>query len=55
MTKPKIAVILGSDSDLPAMEEGLKLLRDFGVSFEGKISINYYFDKIFIDGIIVIP
>lgn len=37
MTKPKIAVILGSDSDLPAMEEGLKLLKDFGVSFELKI------------------
>ena len=37
MTKPKIAVILGSDSDLPEMEEGLKVLKDFKVSFELKI------------------
>ena len=37
MTKPRIAVILGSDSDLPAMEDGLKVLKDFKVSFELKI------------------
>lgn len=37
MASPKIAVILGSDSDLPAMEEGLKVLKDFGVAFELKI------------------
>ncbi|MFA5335532.1 MAG: 5-(carboxyamino)imidazole ribonucleotide mutase [Candidatus Omnitrophota bacterium] len=37
MEKPKIAVILGSDSDLSAMEEGLKVLRDFKVSFDLKI------------------
>ena len=37
MTKPRIAVILGSDSDLPAMEDGLKVLTDFKVSFELKI------------------
>jgi phosphoribosylaminoimidazole carboxylase PurE protein len=37
MTKPRIAVILGSDSDLPAMEEGLKVLKDFKVTFELKI------------------
>lgn len=37
MTSPKIAVILGSDSDLPTMEDGLKVLKDFGVAFELKI------------------
>ena len=37
MTRPRIAVILGSDSDLPVMEEGLKVLKDFKVSFELKI------------------
>jgi len=37
MAKAKIAVILGSDSDLPTMEEGLKVLKDFGVAFELKI------------------
>lgn len=37
MTKPKIAVVLGSDSDLPTMEVGLKLLKDFGAAFELRI------------------
>ena len=37
MTRPRIAVILGSDSDLPVMEEGLKVLKDFKVPFELKI------------------
>ena len=37
MTKPRIAVVLGSDSDLPVMEEGLKVLKDFKVPFELKI------------------
>jgi phosphoribosylaminoimidazole carboxylase PurE protein len=37
MAKPRIAVILGSDSDLPTMEEGLKVLRDFKVPFDLKI------------------
>lgn len=37
MTKPKIAVVLGSDSDLPTMEGGLKLLKDFGAPFELRI------------------
>jgi len=34
MANPKIAVILGSDSDLPTMEEGLKVLKDFKMAFE---------------------
>jgi len=37
MTKPKIAIILGSDSDLPMMEEGLKVLRNFSAPFELKV------------------
>ncbi len=37
MRNPKIAVILGSDSDLPMMEEGLRILRDFSVPYELKI------------------
>lgn len=37
MAKPKIAVILGSDSDLPTMEDAFKVFRDFAVSFELKI------------------
>lgn len=37
MAKPKIAIILGSDSDLPTMEECFKVLRDFAVPFELKV------------------
>lgn len=37
MAKPKIAVILGSDSDLPTMEDSFKVFRDFAVPFELKI------------------
>jgi phosphoribosylcarboxyaminoimidazole (NCAIR) mutase len=37
MSNTKIAVVLGSDSDLPVMEEGLKVLKDFNVSFGLKI------------------
>ena len=37
MANPKIAIILGSDSDLPTMEDAFKVLRDFAVPFELKI------------------
>jgi phosphoribosylaminoimidazole carboxylase PurE protein len=37
MSNAKIAVVLGSDSDLPVMEEGLKVLKDFNVTFDLKI------------------
>lgn len=33
----KVAVILGSDSDLPAMESCFKILKDFEVSYEAHI------------------
>lgn len=33
-TGPVVGIVLGSDSDLPAMEETVKILKDFGVPFE---------------------
>ena len=30
----KIAIIMGSDSDLPIVERGINVLRDYGVPFE---------------------
>ena len=33
-TGPVVGIVLGSDSDLPVMEEAVKVLRDFGVPFE---------------------
>ena len=30
----KVAVLMGSDSDLPIVEKGIAVLRDFGVPFE---------------------
>jgi 5-(carboxyamino)imidazole ribonucleotide mutase len=33
MAKPKILIILGSDSDLPIMEDGLNFLKAIGVPF----------------------
>ncbi|NQT05925.1 MAG: 5-(carboxyamino)imidazole ribonucleotide mutase [Candidatus Omnitrophica bacterium] len=35
--KPLVAIIMGSDSDLPIMKEASKLLNDFGVRFEVKV------------------
>jgi 5-(carboxyamino)imidazole ribonucleotide mutase len=34
---PKVGVIMGSDSDLPTMEETFKVLDKFGVSYEVRI------------------
>lgn len=31
---PKIAVVMGSDSDFPVLEKGLKILKDFGIETE---------------------
>ncbi len=36
--KPKVLIIMGSDSDLPVMEETEKILRAFGISFETTIA-----------------
>ncbi|MCP5108487.1 MAG: 5-(carboxyamino)imidazole ribonucleotide mutase [bacterium] len=34
----KIGIILGSDSDFPYMEKGIKLLQEFGIPFEIEVS-----------------
>ena len=34
MNKPAVAVLMGSDSDLPTMAEAVRVLRDFGVPSE---------------------
>jgi phosphoribosylaminoimidazole carboxylase PurE protein len=38
MEKPKILILAGSDSDLPVIEDGLKLLRQMKVPFKVDIS-----------------
>jgi 5-(carboxyamino)imidazole ribonucleotide mutase len=38
MSKPFVAIVMGSDSDLPVMEASFDVLRTFGVSFEARIS-----------------
>ena len=38
MSKPFIAILMGSDSDLPVMESCFEILRKFDVAFEVKIS-----------------
>ncbi len=37
MDKPIVGIIMGSDSDLPVMQEAAKILEEFGVSHEVKI------------------
>ncbi|MEK7583297.1 MAG: 5-(carboxyamino)imidazole ribonucleotide mutase [Patescibacteria group bacterium] len=34
MTKPLVGIIMGSDSDLPVMQEAAKVCEEFGVEFE---------------------
>ncbi len=34
----KIGIILGSDSDFPYMEKGIKMLKEFGVNFDIEVS-----------------
>jgi 5-(carboxyamino)imidazole ribonucleotide mutase len=38
MDNPLVLIIMGSDSDLTVMEEGAKILAEFGVPFEMRIS-----------------
>lgn len=38
MNKPLVLIVMGSDSDLPVMEEGAKVLAEFGVPCELRIS-----------------
>lgn len=34
MGKPLVGIIMGSDSDLPVMQEAAKILEEFGIDFE---------------------
>jgi phosphoribosylaminoimidazole carboxylase PurE protein len=36
--KPVVGILMGSDSDLPIMEEAASALREFGISFEMTVS-----------------
>jgi 5-(carboxyamino)imidazole ribonucleotide mutase len=38
MSDPTVLIVMGSDSDLPTMEEAAKILTEFGVPFEMRIS-----------------
>tara|TARA_R110002073_G_scaffold125210_9_gene269749 strand:- start:3213 stop:3716 length:504 start_codon:yes stop_codon:yes gene_type:complete len=38
MSKPFVAIVMGSDSDLPVMEASFDILRNFGVAFEAQIT-----------------
>ncbi len=38
MDKPKVLIVMGSDSDIPVMEEAAKVLGDFAVPCEMRIS-----------------
>ncbi len=38
MSKPFVAIVMGSDSDLPVMEACFGVLREFGVPFEARIT-----------------
>lgn len=38
MENPQVLIVMGSDSDKPVMEETVKVLKEFGVPFEMRIS-----------------
>jgi 5-(carboxyamino)imidazole ribonucleotide mutase len=38
MSKPFVAIVMGSDSDLPVMEATFDVLRSFGIDFEARIT-----------------
>lgn len=37
MSKPLVAVIMGSDSDWPVMKNAAQMLADFGVAYEARV------------------
>ena len=37
-TNPQVSIVMGSDSDLPTMEEAANMLKEFGVGYEVIIS-----------------
>jgi phosphoribosylaminoimidazole carboxylase PurE protein len=38
MSKPLVGILMGSDSDLPIMEEAAKILKEFGIPYEITVS-----------------
>ncbi len=38
MTQPKVAIVLGSDSDYPVIQDMIQVLRDFGIEHELTVS-----------------
>ena len=36
--EPQVLIVMGSDSDLPVMDEAANILKEFGVPFEKRIS-----------------
>jgi len=36
-TKVEVGIIMGSDSDLPVMEDAVKVLKEFGIGYEIKV------------------
>ena len=46
MTKPFVAILMGSDSDLPVVEAAFVILEKLGVPFEAKISSAHRTPKI---------
>ncbi|CAG1066861.1 5-(carboxyamino)imidazole ribonucleotide mutase [uncultured bacterium] len=38
MSKPLVGILMGSDSDLPVMEEAAKVLKEFGIPYEMTVS-----------------
>ncbi len=37
MTKPLVAIMMGSKSDLPVLEETAKILKDFGIVYDMRV------------------
>lgn len=62
MSNPQVLILMGSDSDLPVMQETAKVLEEFGVSFEMTVSSAHrspertkeLVDKAKVDGVKVI-
>jgi len=38
MDNPKVLIVMGSDSDLPVMEEAARVLDEFGIPYELRVS-----------------
>lgn len=38
MNQPQVIIVMGSDSDLPVMQEAAEMLKKFGVAYEIRIS-----------------